>query len=143
MNRKMDNKKNILKIKADKLAQEGYDLTFKFPREELYCLTSQIRRALISVPSNIIEGYSRNRSKVFLNHLEIAYGSYAEAKYQMYFACKRKYISKKEYLDFYNNAEEISKMLWSSINTLQNKQRTATNNQRTRNSSQRARNKEQ
>lgn len=113
--------KNILKKKADALAHKGYNLTYKFPKEELYCLTSQVRRALISIPSNIIEGYSRNRSKVFLNQLEIAYGSCAEAKYQIYFAYKRNYINKEDYMDFYNNAEEVSKMLWSSINTINNK----------------------
>lgn len=110
--------KNILKQKADKLAHKGYDLSFKFPREELYGLTTQVRKSLISVPSNIVEGYSKNRSKIFLHHLEIAYASLAEAKYQMNFACRRKYITKEEYLDFYNDAEEVSKMLWSSINTI-------------------------
>ena len=114
-------KQSILKQKADGLAYKGYLLTDKFPRDELYGLSSQLRRALISVPSNIIEGYSRNRSKVFINHLEIAYGSLAEAKYQMYFAYQRKYINKGEYLDFYSDAEEVSKMLWSSINTMCNK----------------------
>jgi four helix bundle protein len=113
--------KSILKQKSNKLTQKGYDLTYKFPKEELYCLTSQIRRALISVPSNIIEGYSRNRSRVFVNHLEIAYGSLAEAKYQMYFAYTRKYIAKEEYLHFFADAEEVSKMLWSAINTIYTK----------------------
>ena len=113
--------KSVLKQKSNKLTQKGYDLTYKFPKEELFCLTSQIRRALVSVPSNIIEGYSRNKSRVFVNHLEIAYGSLAEAKYQMYFAYTRKYISKDEYLDFFNDAEEVSKMLWSAINTIYNK----------------------
>jgi len=111
----------ILKQKSSELALKGYNLTDKFPRDELYGLTSQVRRALVSIPSNIIEGYSRNKSKVFVNHLEIAYGSCAEAKYQMYFAYKRNYISKEKYLDFFNDAEEISKMLWSSINTIYNK----------------------
>ena len=74
-------KNNILKQKADKLAHKGYDLTYKFPREEMYCLISQVRRALLSVPSNIVEGYHRNRTALFLNHLEIAYASLAEAKY--------------------------------------------------------------
>jgi four helix bundle protein len=112
---------SILKQKADKLAHKGYDLTYRFPKEELYCLTSQIRRALLSVPANIIEGYARNRTKVFLNHLEISYGSLSEAKYFMNFACKRGYITKEEYLDFYKDAEEVSKILWSSINTLYKK----------------------
>jgi len=113
--------KNILKEKSDKLVHKGYDLTFKFPSHELFGLTSQVRRALISVPSNIIEGYARNKTKVFINHLEIAYGSLSEVKYQMNFACKREYINKNEYLEFYNLAEEVSKMLWSSINTLSKK----------------------
>ncbi|MDI6778094.1 MAG: four helix bundle protein [Patescibacteria group bacterium] len=115
------NNKNILKQKADQLAHKGYDLTFRFPKEELYGLTSQVRRALLSVPSNIVEGYSKNRSKIFLHHLEIAYASLAEAKYQMNFACRRKYITKDEYLDFYKDSEEVSKMLWSSINTICNR----------------------
>lgn len=115
------NNKNILKQKADRLAHKGYDLTFKFPREELYGLTSQVRRSLLSVPANIVEGYSKNRSKIFLHHLEIAYASLAEAKYFMNFACRRKYISKDDYLDFYKDAEEVSKMLWSSIDTIYKK----------------------
>jgi len=121
MNNSKYENKNILKQKAHEVAFKGYKLTDKFPKEELYGLTSQIRRALVSVPSNIIEGYSRNREKVFLNHLEIAYGSLSEAKYQIYFACEREYISKDDYRDFFNNAEEVSKMLWKSIDTLYNK----------------------
>ena len=61
--------KNILREKADRLVYEGYDLIFKFSNHELFGLTSQVRRALISVPSNIIEGYARNKTKVFINHL--------------------------------------------------------------------------
>jgi four helix bundle protein len=109
---------SILKQKADKLAYRGYDLTNKFPKEELYCLTSQIRRALLSIPANIIEGYARNRSKAFLNHLEISYGSLSEVKYFMNFACRRKYITKEEYMDFYKDAEEVSKIIWASISTI-------------------------
>ena len=110
--------KNILKQKAHKLAFKGYILTDKFPKSELFGLTSQLRRSLVSVPSNFIEGFARNKVKVFENHLDIAYGSLAEAKYQMYFALERNYITKDEYMDFYKDAEEVSKMIWSSINTI-------------------------
>ncbi|MFH0968997.1 MAG: four helix bundle protein [Patescibacteria group bacterium] len=112
---------SILKKKANLLAHKGYDLTYKFPKDELFGLTSQVRRSLVSVPSNLIEGYSRNKSKVFLNFLEISYASLAEAKYQIYFAYKRGYISKDAYMDFYKDSEEVSKMLWASINTISNK----------------------
>lgn len=111
-------KQGILKRKASELALKGYALTDKFPKEELYGLTSQLRRSLVSVPSNIMEGLARNKTRVFENHLDIAYGSLCEAKYQMYFACQRKYITKEKYLDFYNDAEEVSKMLWASIMTI-------------------------
>jgi len=110
--------KNTLREKAHRLALNGYMLTDKFPKNELFGLTSQLRRSLVSVPSNFIEGFARNKIKVFENHLDIAYGSLAEAKYQMYFALERKYITKDEYMNFYADAEEVSKMIWSSINTI-------------------------
>lgn len=113
-------RKNI-KLRADSLARECYRLTEKFPKEELYVLTSQLRRAILSVPANIIEGYARNRSKLFLNHLEIAYASLAESKYFIYFAFKRKYIRKEEYEKVIKEADEISRMLWASIATISSK----------------------
>jgi len=116
----IDPKRNI-KLRADKLAQDVYKLTEKFPREELYVLTSQLRRAILSVPANIIEGYARNRSKLFLNHLEIAFGSLAESRYFIYFAFKRNYMTKNEYEKIINEAIEITKMLWSSIKTVSTK----------------------
>ncbi|MCD6149715.1 four helix bundle protein [bacterium] len=61
----------------------------------MYCLTSQVRRALLSVPSNIVEGCHRNRTALFLNYLEIAYASLAEAKYQIYFLPIKENISLK------------------------------------------------
>lgn len=112
--------KNI-KFRADKLAQECYKLTEKFPKEELYVITSQLRRAILSVPANIIEGYARNRKKVFLNHLEIAYASLAESKYFIYFSHARKYISKEDYEKIIKEADEISRMLWASVITVSSK----------------------
>jgi len=109
---------NNFRIKIDRLVHKVYDLTLKFPKEEMFCLTSQLRRAILSVPANAIEGYARGRGKVFLSQMEIAYGSLAEAKYYLNFACKRAYMTKQEYLDVWKDSEEISKMLWSGIMTL-------------------------
>src|SRR5437588_620934 len=55
-----------------------YKETRNFPREELYGLTSQLRRAAVSIPSNVAEGYCRRRTKVYVNHVSIALGSHAE-----------------------------------------------------------------
>lgn len=115
---KQHNYKNVLKDKANHFAHQGYDLTFKFPKEELYCLTSQLRRALISVPSNIIEGYSRNNKKEFLHFMKFSYASLSEARYQMNFAVERGYVTTKECENFSFIAEEVGKMLWSSMDTL-------------------------
>jgi len=93
-------------------------LTEKFPKEELYVLTCQLRRAILSVPANVIEGYARHRKKLFLNHIEIAYASLAESKYFIYFAYKRNYINKDEYNKIIIEADEISRMLWVSITTI-------------------------
>lgn len=116
----IDDSRN-LKKRADKLAHKAYDLSMLFPKEELYVLTAQLRRAILSVPANIIEGYARVSSKTFLYHLEISYGSLAEARYFLNFACRRNYITKEQYLDFWQEAEEVSKMLWKSIETMNKK----------------------
>lgn len=110
-----------IKLRAHKLSLEVYRLTEKFPKEELYVITSQLRRAILSVPANIIEGYARNRKKLFLNHLEIAYASLAESKYFIYFSYQRKYITKEEYEKVIKESDEISRMLWSSITTVSSK----------------------
>ncbi len=68
--------------KAMELVKLIYDLTDKFPREELFGLTSQIRKAAVSVPSNIAEGQGRNSTKDFLRHLSISYGSLMETETQ-------------------------------------------------------------
>ena len=68
---------------ADALLISVYLMTKSFPREEIYGLTSQMRRAAISIPSNIVEGCGRETEKEFLRFLEIAFSSLRELKYQV------------------------------------------------------------
>ena len=68
---------------ADELAVLAYQMTAGFPREELYGLTSQIRRAAISVPSNIVEGCARDSQPDYLRFLTMAFGSLRELYYQI------------------------------------------------------------
>ena len=71
--------------------QTVYELTGHFPKEEVYGLTSQLRRSAVSVPSNIAEGAARNTDKEFLNFLHIAQGSAAEAETQLLIARRLSY----------------------------------------------------
>ena len=71
---------------AMKLAKEVYTLTARFPKEEMYGLSSQIRRASVSIPSNIAEGAARGSSKDFSRFLYISLGSLAELETQLLLA---------------------------------------------------------
>lgn len=109
---------DILTIKADKLAHEVYRLSKKFPKEEIFGITSQLRRAALSIILNIIEGFARNRTKEYIHFLEIAYGSLKETKYLLHFSYKESYYSSEEYKTIINLAEEIGKLLWTKIQHL-------------------------
>ncbi len=84
-----------LKMKMDEFAHLSYKLTKKFPRDELYGVISQLRRAALSIILNYIEGYARKKKLVTLNFLEISYGSLKECKYLLYFSLKENYIDEK------------------------------------------------
>jgi len=82
---------NAWKISMDFVA-EVYAITKEFPKEELYGLTSQLRRAVVSIPSNISEGAARNSKKEFVQFLYIALGSAAEAETQLLIAKRLGYM---------------------------------------------------
>ena len=72
---------------------EIYEVTNKFPREEIYSITNQIRRSAISIPSNIAEGAGRNHNKEFVQFLYISLGSCSELETQLIISSNIKYIS--------------------------------------------------
>ncbi len=88
-----------------------YEITKKFPKNEDYALTSQIRRAVISVPSNIAEGSRRNTQKDFAHFLTMSLGSLAELDTQIKIAERLKYVSKKDEIELYEKLSEIMRML--------------------------------
>ncbi|NQU77961.1 four helix bundle protein [Candidatus Falkowbacteria bacterium] len=107
-----------LKIKIDNYIQLVYSFAKKFPKDELYGIVSQLRRAAVSVMLNYVEGYARRKIKVKLNFYEISYGSLKETKYLVYFSYKQAYINKEEYKEVLSMAEEIGAMLWSIIDSI-------------------------
>ena len=82
---------------ADELAFQVYKATKNFPKEEIYGITSQIRRSALSVPTNIVEGYSRRGDKELSHFINISLGSLAEAKYLLYFSNRLGYVKGQDY----------------------------------------------
>ena len=100
------------------LAKQIYQLTQSYPNEERFGLTSQIRRAAVSVPSNIAEGQARSGKKEFIQFLYIARGSLAEIDTQCLIAKDLGYLSDKQYEEIYSNIDELKRMLYSLIDKL-------------------------
>ncbi len=101
--------------KAMNLTEGIYVITKGFPREELYGLTSQMRRAAVSIPSNIAEGQGRGSDREFARFLEIAHGSLAELDTQLLISLRLGYINSTKVKEIQNSMEEIGKMIRALI----------------------------
>jgi len=97
--------------KAHELVMLVYKTTDTFPKHELFCLTNQIRRAAISVPSNIAEGYKRRSNKDSVHFYNIAEGSLEELKYQLLLANDLGYIPAEQYKTLDDLSEETGRLL--------------------------------
>ena len=96
---------------SKKLVLQIYQLIAKFPKEENYALCDQLRRAVISVPSNIAEGMGRSSHKEQTHFLEIAFGSLTETMCQIEIAKDLKYITESDLKSTENLAYEIGRLL--------------------------------
>ena len=103
---------------ADNLAVLVYSKTQFFPREELYGITSQLRRATVSVPANIAEGANREHQKEYLNFLYIARGSMAEAEYLLHISRRRGYLKEGDYQKLEDVRKETARTLYGLINSV-------------------------
>lgn len=98
-------------VKARKLAKEIYLLTGKLPSEEKFGLVSQMRRATVSIASNIAEGAGRNSDREFVQFLAIAYGSSYELKTQLFICVDLEFIHEVDATSLIADLEEIEKMI--------------------------------
>ena len=105
--------------KAMDLVTEIYRITARFSKEELYGLTSQIRRSAVSVPSNIAEGYGRKSTNDYIRFLQISMGSLYELQTQLQIAQNLTFISDVAFQAIYESTREIEHMLGSLIVTTQ------------------------
>lgn len=96
---------------SHKLVLKTYKITKLFPKEEMFILTSQIRRAAISVPANIVEGFRRKTLKDSLNFYKIADASLEELKYHLLLSKDLDYINEINYKEIKDKCETVGKLL--------------------------------
>lgn len=104
--------------KAMNLVEQVYQASKQFPKEELYGLTSQVRRSAVSIPSNIAEGQARKSTAEFLNFLSIANGSRAEMETQIQLALRLKYVTNDTAQSILSLSEEVNRLLNGLMNSL-------------------------
>lgn len=97
--------------KAMDLVEGIYAATRQFPKEEIYGLTSQLRRAAVSIPSNIAEGQGRKSVNEFLHHLSIAYGSLREVETQILIAGRLSYLLPDEINRLLELSAEVGRLI--------------------------------
>ena len=113
MNEIKDFKDLVVWQRAMDLVAEVYQVVKKLPKEELYALSDQIRRAVISIPSNIAEGYGRNSSKEFSHFISIAKGSKSELETQLLLCVKIDYLKESDIQNVMYLIDQVGKMLYS------------------------------
>ncbi|WNF37341.1 four helix bundle protein [Bacillaceae bacterium IKA-2] len=106
-----DTSKLMVWQRSHSLVLNIYNITKDFPRDEQYGLTSQLRRAAVSVPSNIVEGKARGSNKEYKRFLLIARGSLEEVKYQLLLAKDLKYIDERKHEETLKAAKEVGRLL--------------------------------
>ena len=111
-------RKLIVWQKSMELVIDIYKITATFPKTEEYCLSAQMRRAAVSVPSNLAEGAARKGNKEFKQFLNIAQGSISELDTQVELAQMLGYLVSERYRELMSKMTEISKMLFGLAKTL-------------------------
>ena len=109
--------------KSISLVTDVYTLTKKFPVDERYGLVTQLNRAVISVPSNIAEGWGRELSKNYLQFLRISRGSLMEVETMILISKNLNFITEKDYLEIQGKIEEVGKILQGLIKSIHQKTR--------------------
>src|SRR5438128_10657559 len=110
------------------LVEEVYRLTQAFPSHETYGLTNQIRRAAVSIPSNVAEGHTREHSKEYLHHLSMSQASLAELQTQLEIAERLKYLSPQDVNQALEQATSLSRQLFALRNALLKRDKSPTPN---------------
>jgi four helix bundle protein len=118
-NKKIESYKDLIVWqKGIELVNEIYVLTKRFPKEEIYGLTNQMRRAAVSIPANIAEGWGRNSTKNYIQFIRISRGSLYEIETMIVIAKNQNYIDEDQKLSIAMRIDELGKMLNKLLSSL-------------------------
>jgi four helix bundle protein len=104
--------------KSHNLAIAVYKLTYSFPKEEIYGITSQLRRAIISIPTNLAEGCGRGSDKDFARFIQIAFGSASESEYLVILSKDLGLINQDTWENLMNDISEVKRMLAALLKSI-------------------------
>lgn len=107
-------------VLADDLALSTYRVTSSFPKEEMYGITAQMRRAAVSVPSNIVEGCARESQAEYLRFLTIAFGSLRELSYQLSLSKRLGFLNSQDWSLIEPKITESEKVLGALVRVFRN-----------------------
>jgi four helix bundle protein len=118
---------HVQRLEAWKVAIELVEFVYRstkgFPRDEIYGLTSQMRRAAVSVPANIAEGHGRDSTREYLHHVSFAMGSLAELETHIVIAGKFGYVAKREHDELTEACDKLGRILRGLQKSLKQKLR--------------------
>jgi len=112
-------KKLLVWQNANELAYQVYSISKSFPREEIYGITSQLRRAAISIPINIVEGTGRQGKNELRQFINIALGSLAEVEYLLEFCLRLGYLNDNSYKKLECSRKLVGPLLWNFYKSVQ------------------------
>ena len=107
--------------KGMNLVEACYRVTTSFPSSELYGLTSQLRRAAVSIPSNLAEGHCRRSTGVYMNHVSIALGSHGELQTCVELAIRLGFLATSERARLIADSDTVGRLLYGLYNSLERK----------------------
>ncbi|MBN2483726.1 MAG: four helix bundle protein [Candidatus Omnitrophica bacterium] len=111
-------KKLLVWQKANELAKQVYMITKQFPKEEIYGITSQLRRAALSIPTNIVEGTGRQGKRELNQFANVALGSLFETEYLLEFSKEMNYLRDEEYTNIEKARKQVGSLLWKFYHVL-------------------------
>jgi len=108
---------------AHELALEIYEVIEKWPKDELYGLTAQTRRAALSIPTNIAEGVAKSGPREFRRYLDLSLGSSSELSYLLLFGRDRGMLSNEDWEQLSTKRNRVGQLLWKLYRSIQNRSR--------------------